>query len=187
VEKMNKNNQQVNGDDKVGINQEVSGKRRLLMKGAAGAVPAILTLRSGAAFALNSSETCIAKDNRVAGNTPPAVLAADNSDVWVRSRVECRTLSDGNNLSFQVYLHNNTVWRHELYDNAGNQKTYADASGGMIETGTTVPVYTITAIGFCYVLVIMDATGLPVDEGNAVATASGLPYVTGSCWASAAP
>ncbi|BCG64822.1 MAG: hypothetical protein methR_P2615 [Methyloprofundus sp.] len=195
---MNENNQQVNGADKASIDQKVSGKRRLLMKGAAGTVPAILTLRSGAAFAMTSAETCIAKDNREAGTAPsPDVLTVDNSDVWVRSQVACLTLrltSDPFSPTFQVYGEDFSVseWRHEdyIYNSAdpSEQVTYAFTGGVLTEVGGDPAItYSVISVTYCYVLVVMDEGGQPIEIGNALPVTTGLPYVTGSCWASAAP
>ncbi|NOR79722.1 MAG: hypothetical protein GQ529_02645 [Methyloprofundus sp.] len=78
---MTDNNQDIKTTEK---KHQPSGKRRALMKGAA-VVPVVLTLRSGAAFAAVSTESCIVRDNKNAGNIKPAVLVNTGAnDTWLR-------------------------------------------------------------------------------------------------------
>lgn len=76
---------------KVAVDRDVSEHRRKIIKASAAAVPAIMTLRSGAAAAMASTYHCTARDNKAAMNemTRPAyVLEASNGtlphDTWVR-------------------------------------------------------------------------------------------------------
>ncbi len=194
---MNENNQQVDESDKVSIDQKVSGKRRLFVKGAAGVVPAVLTLRSGAAFALSSAEMCNIKDNGVAGGANLPVITADNSDPWLRKELLCRVLDiAGTNVTVYPDPFIAGEWRHENYNPSGsNTDKYVDAvvvfpaPDAMNLVGTTTPNYEITAIDVpCFVLVVMSDSGTAVDLGAANSNGnSGLPYITASCWTSASP
>ncbi|CCE23588.1 hypothetical protein [Methylotuvimicrobium alcaliphilum] len=175
---------------------KISGKRRTLVKGAIGAAPAILTLRSGAAFALNSAQMCVARANDLAADTEPAILSSTTDDVWLRKEVFCRTLTEdggSGNSTFKVYNESdiNTDWRHENYSgsSSGEIGLYDEfiTQGGETkmslkgQSGVS-PSYTFTPSEPCYVLFQVDAEGNVVDYGQAV---SGTPYITESCWASA--
>jgi hypothetical protein len=66
--------------------ESVSHTRRKVIRASAAAIPAIMTLRSGAAAAMASTYQCTARDNRVALNeigSEDYVLEA-NSDHWLR-------------------------------------------------------------------------------------------------------
>ena len=98
----------------------VSEHRRKLIKLSAAAVPAIMTLRSGAAVALASANLCLAADARKLADEPPALVLTkeDARDAWVR------------------------VWGVEvtLEDAAGNKTTYIcvkKGSGGAWECWDT--------------------------------------------------
>jgi len=67
--------------------QPVSNSKRKLVKSSAVAMPAILTLRSGAAFALSSTEACIAKDQQLAERQQPKWAVENHTGPWVR--IEC--------------------------------------------------------------------------------------------------
>ena len=176
---------------------KISGKRRTLIKGAIGAAPAVLTLRSGAAFALNSAEMCVATDNsRAFGQNPEVLIApADlDNDIWLRKLVYCRTLTQNGDPSNTFDVYNEVTdatsgWRHEEFGDGGSNtsRTFDVSGGNMKETGTSSPTYNYTASAECYVLVIMDGTGYPVDIGKAVPVGDTLPYITNSCWCSATP
>ncbi len=184
---MNENKQQLNVADK-----KVSDKRRLFVKGAVGAVPAVLTLRSGAAFALTSAEMCNIQDNAIAGGANLRV-AADTNDIWLRQETLCRDLSNGVRVYPDPFIANE--WRAEDYLSAtssGNKYEEvlpATIPATMQLVGTTSPVYTYTE-STCFVLAIMTNSGTAIDLGNAVDGQNGnpgLPYITASCWASASP
>lgn len=185
---MNDNNQAIDSAVKKASKHKVSGKRRTLVKAAMGAAPAVLTLRSGAAFALNSAEMCVPFDNAVASSTPPIVLTATDLNPYVREAVACRTLVNGGT-SFKVYQHPLTsVWQDGEYAaNTLATKFYINSGVDMVEDGTITPVYTVTTEPNCYVLVIMSDTGSIIGYGNAGPNGNGLPYITNSCWASATP
>ena len=71
------------------VNKDISRQRRKIIKASAAVVPAIMTLRSGAAAAMASTYNCTARDNKAALNeTPDYVLEASEGilphDHWVR-------------------------------------------------------------------------------------------------------
>ncbi|WP_305908398.1 hypothetical protein Q9L42_010855 [Methylomarinum sp. Ch1-1] len=167
---------------------KISGKRRTLVKGAMGAAPAILTLRSGAAFALNSSEICRIKD---ASKQP--VLLVDEDDEWLRKQVWCITLSlDGS--SFKVYNPDDVQegWMPEDFGTIGGdglivEDTYEKVgnSGKMKKTGGDSNVqYDATVPAQCWILYRVDSDGSVVGIGKATDDTS---YITDSCWHSASP
>ena len=71
------------------VNKDISRQRRKIIKASAAVVPAIMTLRSGAAAAAGSLTGCVDRDKaRAAGETVDTVLG-DNSndpahDEWAR-------------------------------------------------------------------------------------------------------
>lgn len=74
---------------RVAVDGAVSEHRRKIIKASAAAIPAIMTLRSGAAAAVASTYNCTARDNKLALNeTPDYVLEASGgilpNDHWVR-------------------------------------------------------------------------------------------------------
>ena len=74
------------------VNKDISRHRRKIIKASAAVVPAIMTLRSGAAAAMASTYNCTARDNKLAQEeiTTPEdyVLEASDGilphDHWVR-------------------------------------------------------------------------------------------------------
>ena len=58
-------------------NQAVSEHRRKLIKASAAVVPAIMTVRSGAAVALACANLCLAKDARRLAEDPPALVLSE--------------------------------------------------------------------------------------------------------------
>ena len=187
---MNINNQQQNSTEKKGSGLKVSAKRRTLVKGAVGAVPAVLTLRSGAAFALNSAEACVSRVQSDAAGTPPLVISTTNDGPYVRVPVNCRTLSNGD-----VVYQSTTVsgdWIAGNFASGGGvaPTIYVDAvdSGEMKEKGSDDTItFDIEGESECYVLAHFTNTGSKTGEiGDAVNDGS-LPFLTDSCWASATP
>ncbi|NOQ15574.1 MAG: hypothetical protein GQ581_00785 [Methyloprofundus sp.] len=197
---MNENNQQDDGADKASIDQKVSAKRRLFVKGAAGAVPAVLTLRSGAAFALSSAEMCNIKDNGVAG-AGLSVITEDNTDPWLRKELVCRELDINGDGSSIVTVYPDPFiadkWRAEDYNSSipPSGDIYVDTPFTLPDLdpvtmnidGDTSSTYSYAAVTR-FVLVVMNDSGTAVDLGAANSNGnSGLPYITTSCWTSAAP
>ncbi|NOQ63325.1 MAG: hypothetical protein GQ582_02285 [Methyloprofundus sp.] len=191
----------------------ISGKRRAFVKGAAVSAPVILTLRSGAAFAVASSEVCVPRDNALAGNgAPPVITINSGDDNWVRRPIFCRTLTavvGGSGEQFTVYNSLGSAtsnWAgvanipgaasppnlfygvHSSDDPSGGDPLdglYILQSGGSSTVG-----YEASQSTTCYILVHIDQfTDINSDlinlpVGNAAPTNDGLPYVTGSCWGS---
>ena len=124
----------------------VSKKRRALVKGSAAAVPAILTLRSGAALAATSTSQCIANNQLLAQRLDPDALpsktnfnGAFSNDPWVRQTVQCRFLRNGDpaNQTDEFWVFEGPgstgVWFKES-DNTGSSLKFGDA-GSLKMTG----------------------------------------------------
>ena len=201
---MNDNNQQIDNTAKKISDHKVSAKRRTLVKGTIGALPAVLTLRSGAAFALDSSEVCVSFDNAKAASQNPAIIRDNSDDIWVREPIYYREVLDVSDSStFKVYHEDPMAednWRSEDYIMGviGAGATYEDADPfpapgselGMVVTGgdETDPKFQYSATVPGYALAVMSDTGSKTGIiGNAAANANGLPYITNSCWCSATP
>lgn len=82
--------QHINIKGKVEDSPKHSTSKRALLRGAV-AVPVVLTLRSGAAFAIASTGSCVTRDNKDAGNVEPPVLVG--GDTWLRRSGFCTTLT----------------------------------------------------------------------------------------------
>ena len=77
---MNNINQlQENTTDKKSDSVLTSNARRRLIKGTAIALPVVMTLRSGAAMAASSTESCIARDQQLANTLDPNKFTNLNS------------------------------------------------------------------------------------------------------------
>jgi len=68
----------------VALNKKVSQHRRKIIKVSAAVVPAIMTIRSGAAAALTSINQCEARDAAAAALLPESAMVAPEPDEWVR-------------------------------------------------------------------------------------------------------
>jgi len=186
---------------------KVSAKRRILVKGAVGAVPAVMTLRSGAAFALDSSEVCVAFDKAQAASDQPTVISgsylAPSETAYVRTETVCRVLTEDVTLpevgdEYTVYQDPaDGKWRGQLgsasYASGDNSltKTFVEEGGTgskFIQDGSPAPTYTAGSPIACFVLAYIDDTGYKTGAiGNASFNADTLPYITNSCWVSATP
>lgn len=206
---MNDNNQQINNTAKKASDHKVSAKRRTLVKGTIGALPAVLTLRSGAAFALSSSEMCVPFDKAKAASDRPTVISgtylAPSETAYVRTETVCHLLTEDDVIDpavpdeYTVYLDPvDGLWRGQLgaasYPSGDDSltKTFV-LQGGVgpkfVEDGTVSPTYTAGPNTPCFILAYMDNTGYKTGAiGNATVDAGGtLPYITNSCWVSATP
>ena len=153
---MTDNNQQIDNTEKTEVNHKLSRRRRTLVKGAAGAIPVVLTLRSGAAIAASSVESCIVKDNEKAGTPaikPDVLLIGGDTDTgsWVRKEGTCRTVipkysDDTMGTAFEIYtvtliasIVEATVWQHE-YNTPGDTSngiyTYDSVNGPVYDPDT---------------------------------------------------
>lgn len=202
---MTDNKQQIDGIEKIGTDSNPSSKRRMLMKGAVGTVPLVLTLSSGAAFA-TASGGCIAADNTTAGNNPPPIIL-EGSDTWLRQTIWMRVLTSVTNPSdtFRVYHRTSqdgnaqSNWfREDAYVNENYTYTVAtnlndplDLNEYMIQWHMRYDLYTFGAAMQCQILVqINPSTNLndPFVLGASIPNHNGsLPYVSQSCWASVSP
>lgn len=201
---MTDNNQQIDNTEKTELNHKPSRRRRALVKGAAGAIPVVLTLRSGAAIAGSSVEGCIVQDNRKSGserassggNKPDVLL---DTGPWVRKTGTCRTLSTGGSASsFDIYTDSTApvagaIWQNEFNTPGGSSnKTYIEGSsfGIMIDSDGTEYDYFRTSTRSCRILVqVYPNTDLSNNDTQAIGNAvlydgNKLPYITESCWTS---
>lgn len=82
-------------NSKVGTaTDELSQRRRALLKGSAGVVPAILTLRSGSTLAATSI-SCVTKvQSANPAVRPPAIVEDAAVDTWLRQETKCRLLTN---------------------------------------------------------------------------------------------
>jgi hypothetical protein len=89
------------------VNKDISRQRRKIIRASAAAIPAIMTLRSGAVAAMASTYDCTVRDNKAAMNettAPDYILEAASDgmlphDHWVRvpgKRVEANPPGGGN-------------------------------------------------------------------------------------------
>ena len=119
----------------------VSEHRRKLIKLSAAAVPAVMTIRSGAAVALASANLCLAADARKLADEPPALVLTreDARDSWVRVWCVEVTLEDaaGNSMTYICKETAPGVW--ECWDTDGRPAT-VDISREEINRGKKVSV-----------------------------------------------
>jgi len=67
--------------------KDVSEHRRKIIKASAAVVPAIMTIRSGAALAMTSINQCEARDSAAAALLPDSEMVVSEPDQWVRMEV----------------------------------------------------------------------------------------------------
>jgi hypothetical protein len=164
-----------------------SSSRRALLKGSAAAVPVILTLRSGAATAITSTEQCLLRNNATA--TP--IVSASANDVWVRQIREARELRKNSSTDASFWVLKNpssSVWENEQHyiDGITALVTYSDGPGpnqmqGPPSTTTYDIIQPTSGTINRYILVLVDGNGNIVGYGNP--SAGGNP-IDGSCWSS---
>lgn len=194
---------------------EVSNTRRKLIKGTAALAPIILTLRSGAAIAITSTEQCVDADNRAAFQDPPSWVPNDNLH-WVsvkRRYMVIKKPGEDDNEELPII---NVNWKGELsssgeewrlmpfpYSSYGAEEAWNDARNPFVTTATQndggmTPSEVMDSSGSkwevteadageAYLIVQVDPTGTPMAVGYAEAFDSRLPYVGNSCWASVMP
>jgi len=179
----------------VGSGDGVSKKRRALVKGSAVAVPAILTLRSGAALAATSNGQCAANNQLLAQRLEPDALpsktnfnGAFSTDPWVRQTVDCRFLrnADQTNKTDEFWVFESPFKPGEWFkesENTGSSIKYADAGLGKM-TGNSQTYDIIMADN----RITADVIGI-FDQGinEIVAYGSdpdGRRHITKSCYAS---
>jgi len=108
------------------VDNKVSGKRRKFIKASAAVVPAIMTIRSGAAVAMTSINQCEERDAARAALLPESQYAVGDPDEWVR--MEAMSVVIGNNPSITLY---------SVPDNGVVTQTLADYTVWYDETGST--------------------------------------------------
>ena len=100
--------------------------RRKIIKASAAVVPAIMTIRSGAAVAMTSINQCEERDAARAALLPESQYAVGDPDEWVR--MEAMSVVIGNNPSITLY---------SVPDNGVVTRTLADYTVWYDETGST--------------------------------------------------
>lgn len=80
-------------------NDKLSTKRRAFIKGSAAALPVVLTLRNGSAFAADSI-SCYVKQAAI---TPQTITPTATTDNFIRAETKTRTISTDLGDSFMVY------------------------------------------------------------------------------------
>jgi len=102
-------------------NNVVSAHRRKLIKASVAAVPAIMTIRSGAAVALTSINQCLTADALKVAQEPPAPVLAntDALDEWVRVRGVKVTKNDAAGTSTTYFCVEQTPGVWECWDTDG--------------------------------------------------------------------
>lgn len=83
----NINQLQENTTDKKSDSVLTSNARRRLIKGTAIALPVVMTLRSGAAMAASSTESCIARDQQLANTLDPNKFTNSDTDPFLRTQI----------------------------------------------------------------------------------------------------
>lgn len=166
----------VSRDGEVAGKKAVSEHRRKLIKASAVAVPAVMTLRSGAAVALTSIHQCIAADAQRAADNPPELVWGDTEDEtghdeW--TRVKGKAVNKQNTTYYCVQ---NSLGTWECRDSGGGLPPGNSLQDNEIEAGTDV-----------YLLAYVDTT-IPAytwyPKPLEVSTAS---PITGSCLCSVNP
>ena len=121
-------------NSKVGTaTDELSQRRRALLKGSAGVVPAILTLRSGSALAATSI-SCVTKvQSANPAVRPPAIVEDAAVDTWLRQETKCRVLTNTSNLNEEVIVFqdpgNSKKWYKVDTTNSNEAVAFVDDGG----------------------------------------------------------
>lgn len=158
-----------------------SNQRRKLIKASAAVLPAIMTLRSGAAAAMVSNDQCIADDAALAENLPDSKLVWGDSldenilelDAWVR--VPGRRIVVGNDILYGVPdSQGNYSTGQEWYDKNGNIYS-GNVNQNKVDRGTDV-----------YLLAYVDSEDGSYSWYPRIAPAGANP-ITGSCLCSVDP
>jgi hypothetical protein len=174
-------------NSKVGTStDELSQRRRALLKGSAVAIPAILTLRSGSAFAATSL-SCAAKTQKP---NPVPVAASTLDDNWYRIQTKCRELtlvSSPSDPKITVFKKPNTSKWYNVNTDSSNVSVAFVQSGPisdrkMKSNNGTGAEYSYISTTDCNVLAQVNANGK--ITGVIGASASGFPFASDSCVAS---
>ena len=144
----------------VAVDKKVSEHRRKIIKASAAVVPAIMTIRSGAAVAMTSVNLCEEKDAARAALLPESDYVVYARDEWVRMEALC--VEVGKKPSITLYgvpdngvvpgsLANYTVW----YDEYGATTSSTPPIKDYVEL---VKQKEFDAGKVCYLLCSVDAT-----------------------------
>jgi hypothetical protein len=184
----------------------LSKKRRAFIKGSAAALPVVLTLRNGSAFAAQSI-SCLAQQqaNQQDPNLPqPDVITKTiNADHYIRTATVCRTITLQPNGASQVvyqYPAGANKW-YPVGVNSSNPQYYVTVTGNgngngnggqplMVSVNTTSPTYKYApgkdAAGFILVQ-LNPTTGIPTGVVGPNNTGQNAVFSTQSCMASLHP
>ncbi len=184
---------------------QISQKRRTLIKSAAVAAPVVFTLRSGTAAALESIDTCVARDQEIAqdpNQAPRPRLQGTTGDTWVRTQTSCRRLrnpnvSDPNKGFFYVYKDPTGSDPDAWFRLNNPNKVYRDHPTNpnkmVLATNPNKEFDIVVTTHDCMVLILFDDQGnvlsygrYMTNDGTPIPTNQGLP-LTNSCWASISP
>ena len=130
------------------VKRGVSEQRRKIVKASAAAVPAIMTLRSGAAAAMTSINQCIADDAQRGSLLPESAKVWGDDpgegalDEWARVKGKCVTKN--NNKTYYCVQNMSGAW--ECYD-----------ADGMPPQGNSLQDSEIEAGDDCYLLAYVDS------------------------------
>ncbi len=166
---------------------KLSQRRRALIKGSAIAIPAILTLRSGSALAMNESASCALKIQQNPPTNRPDVVLVGSDDNWYRKTTECRTLSlkSSPTTTLQVFRQPGGDNWYNVNSNTASGNPFVDTVGVTNEMNNNGVAYTYTSTSSCAVLVQVDEHGN--ETGVTGAASSGFPFASDSCYSSLHP
>jgi len=166
---------------------KLSQRRRALLKGSAIAVPAILTLRSGASLAASSS-MCMSNTHNNPPSTSPTGIAVDG---WLRKQVNVRTLTYSKSGTIPtpppaspvtVFQDpDNSVNWYDVTGNNHNALFYTQIGSGMTDSNHNHYTYTTTDTG--YVLFHVNPDGSPTHVYG-IDNTSNNTLATSSCYSS---
>lgn len=178
--------------------KNTSSKRRALIKGSATAVPMILTLRSGAAFA-ETSISCAKRIQDSLKEQPKVLLEEGETEALMNFvRTETRgvmlTLEKGSGDQTVAVFENPALpgnWIDDrLNTRNGQASAFTEVDGSKkMEQKSTDSVYTYTKIQICQVITFIDEYGKMWNPPAYGASTDGstFPYASTSCYASAMP
>ena len=158
-------------NSKVGTaTDELSQRRRALLKGSAGVVPAILTLRSGSALAATSI-SCVTKvQSATPPATPPATVEDPAVDTWLRQSTDCRQLTNTVSSGDVVTVFKDPdepKWYKIDTTNADEKVAFVDGVSGQMKSNNGIEpfqTYAFSETKTCYVLVQVGPNGSQPDS-----------------------
>lgn len=196
---MNVKSEPIEGPKKIrtDLNQELivsttpSVRRRVLLKGSAAALPALLTLRSGAAIAVTSASICTVDNESLAQTENPPAISVTEDPIWVRQEAQCLMVTnDKGTTKLQIYTTGDpgvfdTLWytgdNLNVFFNYNATENTIDYEGGSFDT--------LGSPSTCYVIVRVNADGTKViDSFDGLGRReTEFNMITHSCWVSLMP